>query len=480
MKKKALSGIRWTTISSISVLSLQIIQLLILSRILSPSDFGMMALVMSVVGFSNLFLDFGVSSYIIHKQNISNKALSSLYWLNVLVGLFFFALAYVLAPFIADFYNEKELTSIIRLISINFIVISFTSQFSVLLQKELHFKKIAFINIIAGISGLTVAVLLALNDYHVYSLIYSAMTITAISSLLYFIYGIKDHCPAFFLSFGEIKKAFSFGLFQMGERILNYVNFQFDVIIIGRFFGTELLGIYSIAKNLSMYPSNIINPIITKVSFPIMSKIQHDHFKLKGTFLKTINYLSSINFFVYSVLFFSAKPLIILLLGNQWKSSIPVFQILLIYAAIRSTGNPIGSLQLAKGRADMGFYWNLFLLIFIPISIYIGSSFGIEGIAFSLLFLMITLLTLPNWYFMVRPLCGARLNEYMKQIYIPLLNTTVAFVISYYLINMIGLNETTSIILKTASMSIIYIYLNIRFNKEFIYTLFQLLKFKLG
>ena len=205
----------------------------------------------------------------------------------------------------------------------------------------------------------------------------------------------------------------------MGERSINYFNSQFDTILIGKLLGTEALGIYTIAKNLVMKPAQIINPIITKVTFPIMAKIQNDTKQLKNIYLKTINYLCSVNFSIYMAIAVLAEPLVLLLFGDNWLESVVILQILSFYFMFRSIGNPIGSLQLAKGRADLGFYWNLGLFLLVPLAIYLGSFFGLVGVAFALLVLQI-FLNFPNWFFMVRPLCGARFKEYFVQIILPL------------------------------------------------------------
>ena len=119
LKHKALSGVKWTTLSAVIVSIFQITQLAVLARFLEPSDFGLMALVMIVIGFSQAFLDMGISNAIIHKQNISDQQLSTLYWLNVLAGITLFVVIYVISPFISDFYNEPELTKLIVPIAVS-------------------------------------------------------------------------------------------------------------------------------------------------------------------------------------------------------------------------------------------------------------------------------------------------------------------------------------------------------------------------
>ena len=209
------------------------------------------------------------------------------------------------------------------------------------------------------------------------------------------------------------------------------------------------------AKIFVMKPAQIINPIITKVTFPIMSTIQSDTKQLKNIYLKTINYLCSVNFPIYMAIAILSEPLVLVLFGDKWHESIAIMQILALYFMFRSIGNPIGSLQLAKGRADLGFYWNLGLLLLIPIVIYVGSFYGLIGIALSLLGLQV-FLNVPSWYFMVRPLCEAGFYEYFKQIFIPMITAVIASIfgfMAYYFIPVNDLYIRSLIFLSLASLA---------------------------
>jgi len=473
LKKQAFSGIKWTSVSSILIAVIQLVQLTILTRYLDASDFGLMAIVSMIIGFSALFLDLGISASIIHKQDVSHVQLSSLYWLNIISGLLLFIIIYNVAPLIARFYNEASLTPIVQILAINFIISSLGSQYGLLLQKSLKFNVMAKISIISTTIGFVVAVSLAMKGLGVYALVFSSLSIAFVSALINIIVGIKKHRPSLVFKYREIASMIAFGMFQMGERSLNYFNSQFDVLLIGKLLGVEALGIYNVAKNLAMRPAQVINPIITKVTFPVMAKVQDDTVRLKNIYLKTINYLSSVNFPIYVLLVILAEPIVLILFGEKWSESIVILQILSIYGAIRSTGNPIGSLQLAKGRADLGFYWNLGLFIFMPLTIYIGSHWGLDGVAYSLLGLM-SFLTIPNWYFMVNKLCGAGFSEYFRQIFKPLVITIigggVGLGVSLYTnIEHIFFNATVIPVV----MGIVVLGLNYLLNRIFIDTIFE-------
>ncbi len=475
LKYKALNGVKWTSISSIIIAIIQIVQLSILARYLEPSDFGLMAIVTIIIGFSALFLDLGISASIIHKQNITHVQLSSLYWLNIASGLVLFIIIYSLAPFLANFYNETELIPIIQLLAINFVISSLGSQYGILFQKALKFNIMAKIGIISVVAGFVVAVSLAINGYGVYSLVYAALTNAIVNTSINIFIGIKEHRPSFIFKYHEITSMISFGMFQMGERSINYFGSQFDIVLIGKLLGLEALGIYTVAKNLSMRPAQIINPIITRVTFPIMSKVQDDTAKLKNIYLKTINYLSSVNFPIYILIAILAEPIVLTLFGEKWSDSIIILQILSLYGAIRSIGNPAGTLLLARGRADLGFYFNLVKFFFLPLIIYIGSYWELHGVAYSLL-LFVIFFTFPSWYYIIKPLCGAGFKEYFWQILKPFIFTLIGGIFAYSVSILFGIkNMLIDAVVLSLVMGVIVLILNILYNRAFTDILLELI-----
>jgi O-antigen/teichoic acid export membrane protein len=478
LKQKALTGVKWTTASTIVTTLAQLLQISILAHLLNPSDFGLMAIVMVVIGFSHAFLDMGISNAIIHKQEITHEQLSTLYWVNVLAGCLLFLLISILAPFIANFYHETELTRLIILVAITFLIQPFGQQFMILLEKELSFDKIAKVQMSTKILSLLVSVGFAYFGYGVYSIVYGLLAAIILQTILFLNIGIREHKPSIVFKWNQITDFINFGMYQMGERTINYFNYQIDTILIGKFLGSEALGIYSIAKELIMRPAQILNPIVTRVTFPTMAKIQNDTLQLKNIYLKTINYLSSISFPIYALMIVLSPEIILILFGEKWIEAIPILQILSIYGALRSTANPIGSLLLAKGKARLGFYWNLGMFLFIPIVIYVSSHWGLMGIAWGWVSISIIFI-IPSWYFLVKPLCKAKFVEYHWQILKPMLISICLIIVSYYISICVD-----NIILKVCLVSSIggafVLLLNWVFNQSFLIKIMELVNIQLS
>ncbi len=466
LKQQTISGIKWTSGSGLIVAGLLLVQNIILSHFLSHADFGIIALLQVIVGFINIFIDMGVSNAVIYKQEISHSQLSSLYWMNVASGILFFVIVATVSPAIAWFYEKPELQPYIVMMSFSFIITSISRQYRVLLQKRLRFDLIAKLEIIATCMSFVVCIAVAYFGFGVLSIVIGTLLNNFIQAFFLFIIGIKIHKPSLKYKRKELKELLSFGRFQMGEKILNYFFTQLDTILIGKLLSVEILGVYSIAKTLVLAPVQLINPIITKVTFPVMSKIQNDDATLKRIYYKTLSYLSAINFPIYIVMILLAQPIILMLYGQQWIEATYILQILSITFLIRSVGNPVGSLLLAKGRADLGFYWVLSLLAVIPVCIFFGSLWGINEVCYTLLALQI-ILYYPGYHFLVKKLIPATFKDYSLNFVKPLVFSLIAAIGAYIWVVTIS-NNYLKIGLVITTGGLIYTTLHYFFNKSFI------------
>lgn len=475
LAKKARVGVKWTTASAIAGAVSQLVLMAVLARFLNQKDFGLMAIALFVINFSQLFIDIGISNAIIHKQNVTHEQLSSLYWSNIAIGFFLFGLLFIVSPLIAVFYKEPLLTNVIRCIGITFLIQPFGMQFATLLRKELHFKELAIRNIVSKAIGLAAGILLGFYGFGVYALVYSTIIMSILDMMLLTILGRKIHSPSFRFRVKEIKPFFSFGMYQMGEKMINYINSDIDTLIIGKFVGVDALGVYSIAKNFVLKPFQVINPILTRVAFPVMAKVQDDIPKLKNIYLKMQNVLAFINFPVFIFMFFHAEAVVLLIFGNRWLDAVLPLRILSLYAMIRSTMNPIGSLQLARGRADQGFYWNLVQSVILFITVYAGSLGGIISVCYTLLGVQAMLFVI-SWKAMVSPLCGAGFIEFsaafLEPLYLSLIPAVILFPFIHFLF---PVHNFSGAIIVLSLYVLLLAFSHIVINKTFIIEVKRLL-----
>ncbi len=428
LKRKVIAGIKWSAISAIAGNVIQLAQLVIVSHLLIASDFGMMALTLIIIYFSNFFCDFGISNSIIYKQHVSATQFSSLFWTSTLLSLLIIIILVSLSSVVAAFYQEPALKNVIRISSVYFIFLPLQMQYQAFLKKELHFKKLAISEIVSKIISFVVAVVMALKGYGVFALVYSTLAGIILSALMAVWWGWREYPIKFRFHFTEIHEFLKFGVYQTGDSILNFFHFQIDSLLVGKLFGINAVGIYSFAKNLALKPFQIINPILTQVSFPVMAKVNNDKPRVKIIYSQLINYLSSVNFLIYPFIAAFSEMIIRLFFGEKWLQAVPVLQALSLYCMLRSVLNPVGALLYSQGFVKHLFYWNLLLILFIPGVLFLSSFWGMLGLALSLSLIQLVLF-IPAWWFLIFPACGLSFNEYWKNIRISLAGAVVLYLL---------------------------------------------------
>jgi O-antigen/teichoic acid export membrane protein len=416
IKGKVILGLKWTSFSTLILALVAILKISILARFLEKSDFGLMALITFVLGFINLFSDMGLSTAILHKQKIKKKTYSSLFWFNLIFCILLYLIIFSVAPAIANFYGEPLLNSLIPLISINVVLSGIGTQFKTIETKNLLFKNIGIIEIMSALISLVLAIFLAINGYGVLSLVYSSMAQYILSNILFFITGVNKYGLLFHFKISEVLPFLKIGIYQVGGQIINYFNRDLDIILIGKLFSVDVLGGYSLAKQLVSRPSQVINPILVKVASPALAKFQLNYKLLKTNYLKLISIVSAINIPIYLGIIIFAPIIVELMYGPGFENIVILVRVLCVYMIFRAIGNPIGSLVIATGRTELEFYWNLLNLLVMPIFIYVGATYGIVEVTISLTLAML-LLFVPSWKLLVNRMTGATLIEYLKAIF---------------------------------------------------------------
>jgi len=346
---------------------------------------GQIAIIQTVVGFTIIFLDMGISNAVVYKDKITDEQLSSVYWVNLFSGVFFSIIIYLLAPLIADFYETEALTNPIRIVSFSFFILSISRLYKFLFIKYLQLKEVAISEMISYSIAFVVLLVLLTLDFKVLSFVYSIIIRSIIQSIYLFGKGLKIFKPKLVYNHASLEEFFRYGIFNLGQNLTVYLNSQLDALLIGKLLTLEVLGVYNIAKVLASKPLQLIAPVVSKVTFPLMSKVQNDLDKLKTIYLKAVQYLFVVVVVVYITMIFEAADLFTIIYGSKWEDAIPVFQLITVLYLINAIGNPIGSIILASGKVNWGFYWNLVMLVLLPLVIYFSSRYGIQTMIISLI-----------------------------------------------------------------------------------------------
>jgi O-antigen/teichoic acid export membrane protein len=263
-------------------------------------------------------------------------------------------------------------------------------------------------------------VFLAFLGFGVWALVWGFVLAAAVKCAIVAVPGWRRWRPGWRIQTTDLKGFVGFGLYQMGERCINYFNFRIDQFVIGTLLGAQALGYYNFAFGLVMQPQTRINPVVTRVAFPVFARLQDEEHRLRRGYLGVLRVLTGLNAPLLLGLVAVAPSLIPLAFGDQWRNAVPLVQILAVFALIRSTGNPVGSLLLARGRADLGFRWNLFLLLVVPPVVYITArTGGLTSVAFAMVGLQAALL-LAAYRYLIVTIIGHCLGEYLRALLIPI------------------------------------------------------------
>lgn len=392
LRQQAARGGRWTAISAIANVTIQLMQLAALGRLLEPSDFGLMAMMMVVVALATSIADFGVGNYIVQISTLSMQFFRRLFALSLTLSIALSAVVAGAAPWFATYYGSPRLADLLPYLGLVIVTSAISQVYFAVLQRALRFRLIAIGDVVSASIGLVVSVGLAWFGYGVWSLIAGQLALNLGKAIMYYLPArtALKHAPS---SCEErIVNALRFGYFQLGERILNFVGWNLDKIIIGKMLGATSLGIYSVAYQLVIRPFSVLNPIFTRVSLPVFSRIKEDDARLRRGYLDVLRVIALISFPVYIGISISAPAIVYILLGERWAAAAPLVSVLCGLGFVFSLGNPIGNLIVAKGRADLGFYWNLLALVVYAVAYFVGSSFGLFGVAVAFVFSAIGIL----------------------------------------------------------------------------------------
>lgn len=350
---------------------------------LDPADFGLAAMMTVVIGLATALADAGIGDAIIARQVSRRDHLSSLYWANVLIGVATAALVLASTPLLTAFYAEPRLAELVPFAAAVFVMAPLGRQFAVLLQKDLQFRTLARIETASALASPVVAIPLAIAGAGAASILSGLLASTAVKSGMLVLRGWRTWRPGFRLRVDDLREYVGFGLNRMGERLATYLGSNVDYILIGRFLGVEALGIYSIPFQLVIVPQTRLNPVVTRVAFPLFARRQRDDAALRRGFLELTRLIAFVTFPLMAGVAVIAPELMLVLFGPEWAASAPILQIVAVLGALFALGNTQGPIYLAKNRPDLAFRLNLVRLLVLTGAIYAAVGYGLITVAWT-------------------------------------------------------------------------------------------------
>ncbi|MBN1416367.1 MAG: lipopolysaccharide biosynthesis protein [Bacteroidales bacterium] len=427
LTQKSVRGGVITISSQACKLILSTASTVILARLLTPDDFGLIAMVIVVIAFADMFKDAGLSMATVQKDEINHDQISTLFWINVLLSCFLGLCILGASPLIAGFYKQPELKTVTAVLSISFFISGFMIQHQALLRRHLKFGALAIIQIASQIITLGVTVILALFGFRYWSLVGGAITNAFVGTSMTIFF--CPWVPGRPKNVSGIRNMMNFGGYLVGHNFLNYLFRNLDKVIIGRISGDFVLGLYSKAYQLLLFPINQLSIPIAAVAIPVLSKLQNNHIAYKQFYLRAIYFIAFFSMPITIFLFAHSKEIIILILGDKWLPSAGFFKILCISAIYQPITNTTGWLFVSSGRTNKMFRWRL-STIWISVSLYfLGAYFnGALGVA-SAHTISVLMLTIPVLWYSQR---GTNIGTFniFKSTFRPLLSAVFAAILS--------------------------------------------------
>lgn len=396
LKEKAIKGVSWSVIDNLANSGITFLIGVILARILSPAEFGLIGMITIFIAVSNSIVDSGFSSALIRKVKPKDIDYNTVFYFNLCLGIGLYLILFYSAPAISLFFKEPSLISITRVMGTILIINAFGIVQRSLLVKEVDFKTQTKISLIASIISGIVGIAMALKGFGVWSLVGQQISRQLLNSI--FLWVFNTWRPALEFSKESFHELFGFGLKLMIADIINTIYNNIYFLIIGKFYSAAQLGQYTRADQFnSIFSSNLTN-VVQRVSYPVLCSIQDDDGRLKSTYQLVIKTTMLVAFSSMLSLAAVAKPLILILIGEKWLPAVGYLQIICFTGMLLPLHAINLNMLMVKGRSDLLLRLEFIKKTIAIIPISLGIFYGIEFMLWGSVFLSFASYLLNSYY----------------------------------------------------------------------------------
>lgn len=351
IKQDTKTGMMWGLIERFSLQIIQFVIGVILARLLSPSDYGLIGMLSIFLAISQTLIDSGFTNALIQKKDRTDTDYSTVFYFNIILGIVFYILAFFTAPYIALFFNEPLLSPLFKLIAVTLFLNSLIVVQKAILTIKIDFRTQAVISSVSALVSGIIGIILAYRNCGVWALAWQAVLNAVIQTAMYWL--MTKWRPLRVFSMASFRRLFSYGSKIMASGLLHTLYLKISSLLLGKFYPPSTLGFYTRADHLASLPLNNITLVLQRTTFPILSKIQDDDeqlLKIYGKYLRGSSYVLFIIIFLMVAL---ARPLVLFLLGEKWESAIFIFQLLCIAFMFDHIFSVNLNLLQVKGRSDL-------------------------------------------------------------------------------------------------------------------------------
>lgn len=354
---------------------------MILARLLSPADFGLIAMVVALTGFADLMIGFGLSAATVQRARVTDDQISVLFWVNALLGVIVAVIVAVLSPVIAAFYDQPELTAITLAMSTNFLLAGLTTQHEALILRRMRYGRLAVVDIGSMAVGAAVGVIAAWQGAGVWALV--LLAVAQQLTRLVLVWQATPWRPGRPRRGTGVRSMVTFGANLSVFSILNYASRNLDNVLIGRQWGAAQLGIYAKAYQLLMFPIQQINQPIARVAIPTLSLLQDDDERFVRYYRAAIVSLSFVCMPLIVMMAVLSDEIVLVTLGHDWLEAAPIFRVLAFAGIAQTVSFANGWIYVSTGHTGRQAVWALVSRPLVVLSFVIGLPWGPYGVAVS-------------------------------------------------------------------------------------------------
>ncbi|MEO6814163.1 MAG: lipopolysaccharide biosynthesis protein [Ginsengibacter sp.] len=474
IKEQTISGILWSFVERFGSVILQFVANIALARLLLPSDFGLIGLILVFISISNTFVDGGMGSALIQKTDANEIDFSTIFYVNILISVFLFVILFFSAPYISLFYKEPLLKNLLRVVGLVLVLNALSIIQNVLLVKEINFKRLAFVNVLSTFLACVVSVASAFYGYGVWSLVIQMLGISLFKSI--FLWAGSNWRPVLAFSISSAGSLINYGYKLLLSGLIDSIYTGLYSLVIGKRFSSEDLGYYTQAKKLEDAPGYTLAAIVNQVTFPIFVKLADDYNTLKKGVKSSLVSLAYINFPLMILLIVIGTPLFVILFTHKWDEAIPYFKLLCLSGMLLSTHSVNLNIFKAVGKTDVYLLSEISKKIVGIIAIFIGLKWGMIGIISSIVFTAFFSFIINAYYsgktidYGIKEQCMDLLPSFLLSIVVGL--------IVYYIFKLIEINMYLEVILQVFLYGLLYILSTKIFNFKSYTTYNSILKNK--
>lgn len=467
LKKETVKGVVWSAVEKFSTGGVLFLANIILARILTPKDFGLLAIINIFIIIAQTFIDSGFSNALIQKKDRNQIDYSTVFFFNLAISIGLYLILFISAPYISLFFDNPQLTQLTRIVGLNLLIGALVSVHRTRLTILLKFKSQSLITLSSSIIAAVVSIYFAYKGIGVWALVLLSLINISLQTILFYI--ITKWHPSLVFSSAAFKKLFSYSSKLLGASLIHQLYRNIYTIVIGKFFSPTELGYFNRADTLAMYPAQTIGQVISRVAFPIFSRIQDDNNRLGNAYSKYIIFSSLIIFPIMIGIIVLAKPLTLLILTDKWLPMVPLLRILCIDWMTDHLCMINLNVLYVKGRSDLALKLEIIKKILAICFFFISLYWGIIGVCWGRVLYGFLAVYLNSFY--TKRLIGMSLIKQLKAIIFPLITALLmgfSIEIIEYCNIYIGYGSFTQLVLSTIIGIIMYIGIIYFFKRKYI------------